>query len=531
MRIVTNEEMRNLDEKAIEEIGYSGLVLMENAGLEAARLVSKTAETLQLHKFSKPSEILVICGKGRNGGDGFVVARHLLIRGHRVHAFLMHEVAQLAEETKANMRIFENLRGKVSIASHVSVLENYFQSTSGPYVIVDALLGTGLDREIEGHLFDVIELLNRQNAEIIALDIPSGVQGETGRLAGTSVQANQTIAFGFPRLGHFLAPGAARRGVLHNVDLGFPRSWNREGSLRLMRFESVARLIAKRDQFGHKNTFGHCLMVGGSQGRLGAISMAAQSCLRMGTGLVTVASWKDSFPQLEMKLPSEIMTYQIEDTNSAHFNLHQFAAAVVGPGWGTRKEGATLLKLLLENDKLGLVIDADGLNLFAEHRFEETSLRRRTPCVLTPHPGEMARLLGVEKNDVTADPLNSVRRAVELTGAVVVLKGATTLIHSPEGTTYVLYLPNDGMAKAGSGDVLAGMIGGLLTQGMPPLEAARLGAGLHALSGRLAAQKIGERAMTATVVTDFIEEAFRELVKLGEQKEFFHESVVTLTSR
>lgn len=510
MRIVTSEEMRKLDETASSKIGLSSIVLMENAGLEAARVIHNIALE---RKYT--GEILVFCGKGKNGGDGLVVARRLLSCGHRVRVFLLHNPEDYSQDSAANLAILKNMRAKISVVESASVLEAYFKSAVPPFLAVDALLGTGLKRDIEGLYYDVVEILNHQATEIISLDMPTGVQGDSGRISGAALQASATISFGYPKLGHFLAPGAAKRGRLFNIDLSFPKAWRAEGDKYLLNHDNTASLLQKRDRYGHKNSFGHCLLIGGSPGRLGAIEMASQSCLKMGTGLVTVASWEDSFPTLEVKLSSEIMNFRIvrkgNDFEVPKPGLDLFSSVVIGPGLGMRADGGEVLRQLLLRYKGPIVIDADGLNILAERKFYDLITKRTYPTVLTPHPGEMARLLDVSKDTIVEDPVKSVRTAVEKTGAIVILKGATTLIHAADGVTWLNHYPNDGMATAGSGDVLAGMIGGLLGQRMNALEATRLGVFIHSLAGTFAAQTFGHRSMTAKGIISNIGAAFKDL--------------------
>ncbi len=514
MKIVHSQEMRRTDEAAVNEVGMPNLLLMETAGIAAAQVVSRYARELE-HE----GEILLFCGKGKNGGDGLVTARHLLTQGYRLRIFLLGEKAQFQSESRTNLEILEKLKARITTVDSIATVEEYFKSAAAPYLVVDAILGTGLDRDVEGLYYEVIQVINDKATDVIALDIPSGVMGDTGAIAGVSIQATATVSFGYPKVGHFLPPGAARRGKFFNVDLGYPRAWGRSGDKFLLTPGSVAPLVQGRDPFGHKNSFGHCLLIGGSPGRLGAIVMSASSCLKMGTGLVTVASWEDSFPALEMKLQPEVMTYRVP-RDPALFReivdtgfLGGFTSVVVGPGLGTTAAGAELMKALLTHYRGPLVIDADGLNLISEHKLHDRLSRREGPCVLTPHPGEMARLLGGDKDKVVRDPLGAVREACELTAATVVLKGATTLVHSAEGITYFNHHPNDGMAKAGSGDVLAGMIGGLMGQirNNGALAPARLGVYAHSVAGRLAAEDCGERSMTAVDIVAHINGAMKEL--------------------
>ena len=352
-------------------------------------------------------------------------------------------------------------------------------------------------------------------AEIIALDIPTGVSGDTGVIQGTSIQATLTISFGFPKLGHFLPPGAARRGELINVDISLPPRFRKEGDKYLLMKPEMGALIKERDKYGHKNSFGHTLLIGGSPGRLGAIVMAARACHRMGTGLVTVATWKDGFDILLAKMPLETMAVSI-DTNSPEYpsykkNLADYTSIVIGPGLGLRPEGKQILTDVLTHYQGPLVIDADALNLVAEHRLHDLIANRRAPTVMTPHPGEMARLMGMGKEEITSDPMRVIRDAVARTHATVLLKGAATIVGGVEDVLYLNHYPNDGMATAGSGDVLAGMIGGLVGQKMDPFQGTLLGVYLHSLAGDFAAQALGHRSMTAHDIIENISNAFKDI--------------------
>lgn len=518
MRIVSQSEMKSLDDKAINEIGIPSLVLMENAGLEAARLIGEDLKK----NYPTTTEAIIVCGKGKNGGDGLVVARHLLTNGHRIRVFLMHPVSDYKSESQAELKILQKMKAKITQIESINVLREYFKRANPPFVVIDAILGIGIERDVEGLYFDVIDEINENATEIIALDIPSGVNGDTGKIMGTAINANTTVSFGYPKLGHFLYPGAAKRGSLYHVDLTFPPEWSQSGNQFLLSHANTAPLLHERDRFGHKNSFGHCLLIGGSPGKLGAIEMASQACLKMGTGLVTVASWEDSFPSLEVKLPSEIMNIRIrknEDEKKSEGQaflipkpgLSLFTSVVVGPGLGMRSDGEALMRQLLMEFPGPIVIDADGLNLIGDFKMHDLIAKRPGQTVLTPHPGEMARLIGRSKDFVTENPLASLKEAYEMTGAVVLLKGATTLLQASDSKVWFNHYPNDGMATAGSGDVLSGMIGGFLGQKMDALEAARLGVYLHSIAGKHAALINGHRSMTARDIIGNIREGFKEL--------------------
>ena len=277
----------------------------------------------------------------------------------------------------------------------------------------------------------------------------------------------------------------------------------------------LGKLLHERDRYGHKNSFGHTLLIGGSPGRVGAIIMSAEACHKMGTGLVTVASWEDSFQSLIIKLPNETMTVPLKlsgpEYETYKKNLSTYSSIVIGPGLGQRKDARQLIEEVLTHYDGPLVVDADGLNIISEFQMQPLLVQRRAPTVLTPHVGEMARFLGISKDEVSADPALALRKAVEKSHATVVLKGAATLIASPDEVLYLNHYPNDGMATAGSGDVLAGMIGGLLGQHMEAFSATLLGIYLHSLAGDFAAKAQGHRSMTAPDIIENIGNAIKDI--------------------
>lgn len=516
MRICSNSEMRELDRIAEQEYGIDAQLLMENAGRSAVQVILETYPDA-----GKSNEILVFAGKGNNAGDAFVVARRLMGLERRVRVFHLVGEESYRGATLKNFQILQRMKAKMTQLDTAGDLEAFFSSSSGPYLIVDGILGTGLKADLQGVFYDVVEMINRVNAnEVVALDIPSGVSGDTGAIRGTSVLATLTVSFGFPKLGHFLPPGAARRGELVNVDISLPPKFRHEGDKFLLLKAPISNLLKQRDRYGHKNAFGHALLVGGSPGRLGAITMTARASHKMGTGLVTVASWAESMASLYVKLPSETMAVPLvlegPELETYKRNLATYSSVVVGPGMGVRTEGHAVIEHLILGYEGPLVIDADGLNTLAEYKMQELLPRRAGPTILTPHPGEMARLLGVPKEQVMEDPVEAVREAVRKTHAVVLLKGAATVIGSPDETIYLNHYPNDGMATAGSGDVLAGMIGGLAGQQMDVFSATVLGVYLHSLAGDLAAKVNGHRSMVAADIIENIGHAFKEL-KAGQE--------------
>ncbi|MBU6154581.1 MAG: NAD(P)H-hydrate dehydratase [Bdellovibrionales bacterium] len=519
LRICTNEEMRRLDKTAETEMGIGPVLLMENAGRAASEIIVREYPGAGIE-----DEIIVFAGKGNNAGDAFVVARQLLGLGRKVRVFHLVPGNEYKGATAENFKILQRMKAKLAHITEAQELEAFLGQARPPVLAIDGIIGTGLKGDLEGHFYDVVELINQNFEEIVSLDIPTGVSGDSGQVQGTAIQATLTISFGFPRLGHFLPPGANYRGKLVNVDISLPHRFSIEGNKFLLQAKTVARKIVRRDRYAHKNTFGHVLMIGGSAGRTGAISMATRAALRTGTGLATVASWSESMGSLMAQLPEEAMTLTIPEHEKNYDRyadqLKQFSAVVVGPGMGNRPEAKRLIEILLGYYQGPIVLDADALNILSEHQLHSLCQNRKAPTVLTPHPGEMARLLGCKKDDVIRDPLGSLKKAVDLTHSVVLLKGAATLLFSPDEVMYLNHFPNSGMATAGSGDVLAGMIGALLAQGLSGFDAAQVGVYLHSLAGARAARKVSPRGMMAGDIIRCIPGAYLELQKVyGEEEE------------
>ncbi|MCM2322473.1 MAG: NAD(P)H-hydrate dehydratase [Oligoflexia bacterium] len=508
--------MQELDRVADSEFGLSPAILMENAGRAASQIILE-----RFPRAGRDTEILVFAGKGNNAGDAFVVARRLICLDRKVRVFHLHTESGYKDAALKNFQILKKMKAKLVSLESPGELQAFFESSPGPFTIVDGILGTGFKGDLEGIYYDIVELINKAKAdEVISLDIPTGVSGDTGAMGGTSVMASFTISFGFPKLGHFLPPGAGRRGELINVDISLPPKFRREGDKFLLMKRPLAEMLKERDRYGHKNAFGHTLLVGGSPGRIGAIAMAARASHKMGTGLVTVASWQDCFQPLLIKLPSETMVLPVHLSGPEYEqykrSLNTYSSIVVGPGLGMRPEGRQVIEELLQIYSGPMVVDADALNLIADYRLHDLLVRRRGPTVLTPHPGEMSRFLGVSKEAVVRDPVKAVKDAVAMTHATVLLKGAATLVSSPEDVLYLNHYPNDGMATAGSGDVLAGMIGGLLGQGMQAFQGTLLGIYLHSLAGDYAAKSFGHRSMTAQDIIENISNAFKDIKAVAE---------------
>lgn len=518
LRICSNQEMREIDRLAETEYGISPTALMENAGRAATEILLR-----RYPQSGRDKEILVFAGKGNNAGDAFVVARQLLCLGRKVRVFHLVKGSDYKGSTLENFKILQKMKAKLVSVEQALDLESYFEQARGPHIAVDGIIGTGLKGNLEGHFYEVVELLNRHCEVIMSLDIPTGVSGDSGQVQGIAVQATLTISFGFPRLGHFLPPGATYRGKLLNVDISLPYRFSQEGEKFLLRSKSIKNKISGRDRYAHKNTFGHVFLVGGSPGRTGAIAMATKAAMRTGVGLATAATWSDSISYLISQIPAEAMTAVLPENEKNDEGYHQqirsFNSVVIGPGMGTRAGSKRVIEVLLQNYQGPVVIDADALNVIGESKLHHLLQYRKAPTVLTPHPGEMARLIGWQKEMVLQNPVGAIQKAVELTHSVVLLKGAATLISSPEGVLYLNHFPNSGMAKAGSGDVLAGMIGAWLAQGMSALDASQTAVYLHSLAGARAAMEVNSQGMVAGDIISCIPYALEDLKKKYHEEE------------
>jgi NAD(P)H-hydrate epimerase len=501
MKLLTADEMRELDRRAIEEIGIPGVVLMENAGRGAAELLCR--------RFAKlwPGPVLILAGKGNNGGDGYVIARHLLGRGWRVRTVVLADEARVSGDAAINLRALQRSGGEVAFAADGERLSRLLRQNRDARLVVDALFGTGLASEIVGHSAIAIDWVNAAGLPVLAVDIPSGVDATTGCILGRAVRADLTVTFALPKLGHALYPGAGLCGALEVVDIGIPASLLAKTQDRHLLVDAAAAtpLLPARPATGHKGTFGHLLVVAGSNGKAGAAAMTAEGGLRSGAGLVTVAGPASVQAALAIKL-TEAMTEPLAEVDGA-LSLQALAvlqrlaegksALALGPGLGQADETFALVRRLVRDSPLPLVLDADGLNAIAEH---PAVLRERPPgsAVLTPHPGEMARLTGWTVAEVEADRVDVAREFARRHRVVLVLKGARTVTALPDGRVRLNGSGNPGLASGGMGDVLTGLIGGLLSQGLSPGDAAVLGVYLHGRAADRLQQTLGNAGMVAT---------------------------------
>jgi NAD(P)H-hydrate epimerase len=493
--------MQELDRRTIVEAGIPGAVLMENAGRGVADTVGQRFADLH------PGPVLIVCGRGNNGGDGFVIARHLRTAGWDVQTILLAERAAVSGDAATMLDRYAGEGGAVVEAPDAARLAATLREAAGCRLCIDALLGTGFARLPEGPLAVAIDWLNHQPAPVVAVDLPSGVDASSGAVPGVAVRAALTVTFAFPKVGLVSYPGAGLAGEVVTVPIGIPESVAATAPDDFLLIDTAAAraLLPPRPADGHKGTFGHLLVVAGSLGKSGAAVMTAAAGLRAGAGLVTLAC-PAGMQQVAAAHLVEVMTAPLAEVDGA-VSLQAMAelltqsddkqALALGPGLGTTAETAALVRRFLKETPLPAVVDADGLNALAGH-LEVLERRRGRATVLTPHPGEMARLAGRTVVEIQADRIGAARDFAVTHGVVLILKGARTVTALPDGRVRINGSGHAGMASGGMGDVLTGLIGGLLAQGMEPGAAAALGVFLHGLAGDRLRPRFGDAGLLAT---------------------------------
>jgi ADP-dependent NAD(P)H-hydrate dehydratase / NAD(P)H-hydrate epimerase len=484
--------MRSADTWAIEEQGVPSLELMEAAGSALAEAALEVA---------RPGPARIVCGKGNNAGDGLVAARRLTETGVEVETLLLWPAAELSGDAEVNLERLPGEAREIGPADLATALE-------GSGVVVDAIFGTGFEGAPRDPAEAAVEAINACEAPVAAADIASGVDASTGRVDGVAVEADVTVSFHAAKLGHWIAPGKWHTGDLRVAEIGIPPDAPEEASGGLI----TARVLDEaphRDARSTKFTSGQVLVVGGSRGLTGAVCLSATGATRAGAGYATVAVPADLEPIFEAKL-TEVMSLGCpgpdgrlgpEAAEPILEQAERAAAVVLGPGLGRSREAFALARILATKVAAPLVIDADALNA---HAGELRALAGRdAPTVLTPHAGELGRLLERESDEISARRLESAREAADAAGAIMVLKGDDSLVVDPDGGLGINGLASPALATAGTGDVLSGILAALLARGMDPFAAVCAGVQLHARAGRIAAERIG--ATESVVAGDVID--------------------------
>ena len=501
MKLVTASEMRELDRRAIQDLGIPSLVLMENAGRTTYQILRREFPELQ-------GEVAVVAGRGNNGGDGFVVARYLANAGIPVAVFLLGPREQVSGDARVNLEILAHLGIAVAEVLTEADLNPLIHRLAKAGLIVDALLGTGLNSPVTGLMAALIERLNHLRAPVLAVDIPTGLSADTGEVLGVALKARVTVTYGWPKLGQVLPPGRDYAGRLWQVDIGIPPILAREAPVELAEAREMQALLPSRPCGSHKGNFGHLLVLAGSVGKTGAAALAAEAALRAGAGLVTLGVPASLNDILEVKL-TEAMTLPLPEAAAARAlgaaawapiveflnEKNEKFTVALGPGIGTHPETRELVARLVRDLACPMVIDADGINNLAG---ATAGLKDAAgPRILTPHPGEMARLVGLTTPEVQARRLDLARDTAARLGVTLVLKGAQTVVAAPDGRASLNSTGNPALASGGTGDVLTGLIGGFLAQGLAPWDAARLGVYLHGLAADFFVSRHGQRGMIA----------------------------------
>lgn len=516
--LLTAAQMRALDAHTIGAVGVPGAVLMETAGRAVLRHLwdAYRAE-------ASGGPVAVLCGKGNNGGDGFVVARCLHHLGCRVTAILLGSRDAVSGDAAVHLGAYRGSGGRLLEVSEANRRQAQAR-VSEAALVVDAVLGTGLAAEVRGLAADAISWMGAATCPVVSVDIPSGVCADSGRALGAAVRADLTVTFGWPKRGHYLYPGAALRGRLEVAEIGIPPAALgrvRPGLWCLEEHDFRGALVRAPDV--HKGSLGHVVVLGGTPGKAGAPGLAAWGALRAGAGLATLAAPAGALQGA--RLPLEVMTEALgspregEGWDAALWAqasplLGRASAVVVGPGMGTAPGAGGFLSRLLDAQGAPAVLDADALNLLAGS--PGLWAGRRRPMVLTPHPGEAGRLLGISAADVQADRVGALERLCSRYGCPVILKGAGTLVGAPGEPAHLVPVGNPGMATAGAGDVLAGVVGAFLARGFEAAAACRLAVYVHGLAGDLAAGELGQEGLVAS---DLLAALPRALVRLDSRRE------------
>jgi NAD(P)H-hydrate epimerase len=550
MKILTAQQMREIDRLTVERCGIPYTTLMETAG-------SRVVEAIIEHYGSLNGKYFAIfCGKGNNGGDGAAIARLLFMRGvQMIDLFLFGELAETKGEARVNFEIVkrlaesaksENLSRLAADEVKSSVCDISFTEITteeqaaglsfSPDVVIDALLGTGITRPAEGSYLEAILKINSirsvSGAPVISVDIPSGLSSDTGLPIGPHVKADLTVSFTAPKIGNLLPPAAEANGKLIIASIGAP-AWMIEqesGShLNLVEEKQIAAWLqtSRRRADAHKGSVGDVLLIAGSRGKTGAAALSSETVLRAGAGLVTVATARSAQSSLVTQTRTEVMTEALDELESGAISrsavdralrlAERRAVIALGPGLSSSEESARLfVREFVERRTAPMVIDADGLNALAPWPEDLRGLDE-APIIITPHPGEMARLTGKTNAEVVADRINIAREFATSRRIITVLKGNRTIIAAPDGEIYVNPTGNAGMATAGSGDVLTGLIAGLLAQRpSEPLDATIAAVYLHGLAGDLAANKLGMRSLIASDIIAHLSEA---ILRVGGEAE------------
>ncbi len=514
MKVATSEQMRTIDKTAIKEYGIPGIILMENAGKSVADEIIKSIPTNKT--------IGVFTGSGNNGGDGFVVARHLFLNNFDIRIFFAGKKEKFTESALINYNICNKLGIEIIEIGDESKFKNHRNKIKDCDIIVDAILGTGLNSALKGNILDIVNYINSLNKYVISVDIPTGIFSDKADIESSAIYANKTITFGLPKIGHILSPAKKYVGELQVKNIGFPSLLLNSSSIKLnlITKDEIKKFIPERASDSHKGNFGHLSIFAGSIGKTGAAILSSTAAIKSGVGLVTTICPDEINSILETSM-YEVMTLPVKldapenaiQTIKSLINKTEVIAA--GCGITTSQSAKKILEKLLEFKNKIFVLDADAINIIAET--PNIIKNSQSRFILTPHIGEMARLLKTSTDNVLKNRIDIAQKFAIENKLILVLKSSETIIASPEGEIFINNIGNEGMATAGSGDVLTGLIAGVVAQNIkqnkPLFETVAFAVYLHSLAGDIARSNIGSHSLIATDIIDNIKEAYRCLLQ------------------
>jgi hydroxyethylthiazole kinase-like uncharacterized protein yjeF len=515
MKLATPEQMKAIDASAITEYGIPGIVLMENAA------IAVTAEALSMLGSRKDAFVLLIAGSGNNGGDAFAIARQLHSKGVCTAVYLLGEKAAAAGDAGINLNILEKTGISVIEIAGSGLPESLLADLGKAQLIIDGLFGTGLSRKVDGTAGQVIEMVNASGKPVLSIDIPSGVDGRDGSIKGVCINAAATVTFCLPKIGLVLHPGCEHTGRLVVADISIPPRVLERSNITTEFIDAgcVSKIIPARPANSNKGDFGRVLLVTGSTGMTGSGCLASMAALRSGAGLVYTGVPKSLAPIYGSSLKEPVIL-PLEDNGSGSLaiecaeqilvQMRRMNVAAIGPGLTASNSISQIVGRIIRESTIPLVLDADALNVIGG----DTSILKGVgiQMVLTPHPGEMARLTGLSIHDIQADRIGTAKKFAVDHRVIVVLKGSRTIVALPNGRVFVNSTGNAGMATAGAGDTLTGIIAGLIAQGADAEEAATAGVFLHGLAGDAAAERLGMHGMVAGDILDSLPQAIKRVL-------------------
>lgn len=512
--LVSADQMQRCDSVAIKKYGIPGLLLMENAGRACVEELTT--------RFGKVEgrRVVVLCGKGNNGGDGFVIARHLLNQGARVHVALLCKKSEMKGDAKANLQILVKLLGDRHADLALQEITGSMARLPKPDIIVDAIFGTGFAGGIRGVYLNAIRWINEQKKYTVAVDVPSGANATTGAVENVCVDANLTVTMGLAKVGHYVGACRDHAGEVVAVDIGIPRTVYDAIPRPIIRVDAgdIKRVLPRRPLIAHKHSVGKVFILAGSRSLTGAPVMCSHAAMRSGVGAVVLGVPRSIHGALVRKL-TEVMITPLEETaegsvgvaarESIDERVSWADVVVIGPGLSLNEETLSMVRDLVAAVNKPIILDADGLTAVAE----QTGLlkRRKIPAILTPHVGELARLIGRPSREIEVARVDTARTTASALKSIVVLKGSPTVIATPEGHVYLNPTGNPGMATAGAGDVLAGVISAFVGQGMNPEQAAYAGVFVHGRAGDKATVQFGQRGLMAMDIAEALPGTLAEL--------------------